>query len=90
MLFRSHEPTLVLADEPTGNLDEETGESVMQLLLELTRDAGKTLIMATHSPEIVPYADRVCRIHDGKLVVTQGGDTQSDALESGPPVVETA
>jgi putative ABC transport system ATP-binding protein len=64
------DPAIVLADEPTGNLDEETGEQVLDLLLELTRDAGKTLIMATHNPDIVPLADRVCRIHDGKLVVS--------------------
>ncbi len=69
-----HEPLLVLADEPTGNLDEDTGQTVLDLLLELTRDAGKTLIMATHSPEIVPRADRVCRIHDGKLVITRTTD----------------
>ncbi len=66
----AQEPDLVLADEPTGNLDEETGKQVLALLLELTRDAGKTLIMATHNPEIVPLADRVCRIHDGQLVIT--------------------
>lgn len=63
------EPQLVLADEPTGNLDEETGRTVLALLLELTRDAGKTLVMATHSPEIVPFADRVGQLHDGKLTV---------------------
>ena len=66
-----HEPVLVLADEPTGNLDEETGKAILQLLLELTRDAGKTLVMATHSPDIIPLADRVCRIHDGGLHVTR-------------------
>lgn len=66
----SREPAIVLADEPTGNLDEETGHTVLNLLLELTRDAGKTLIMATHNPEIVLVADRVCRIHDGKLHIT--------------------
>jgi len=76
-----HEPQLVLADEPTGNLDEETGQVVMQLLLELTRDAGKTLIMATHSPEIVPLADRVCRLHDGKPVITRQTDDMVLALE---------
>jgi putative ABC transport system ATP-binding protein len=65
-----HEPPVVLADEPTGNLDEETGEKILGLLLELTRDTGKTLVMATHNPEIVPLADRVCRIHDGKLIIT--------------------
>lgn len=66
----AHEPALVLADEPTGNLDEETGERVLELLLELTRERGKTLVMATHNPEIVPLADRVARIHDGKLHIT--------------------
>jgi putative ABC transport system ATP-binding protein len=66
-----HEPILVLADEPTGNLDEETGKMVLTLLLELTRYAGKTLIMATHNPEIVPLADRVGRIHEGKFLVSQ-------------------
>jgi putative ABC transport system ATP-binding protein len=67
----AHEPLLVLADEPTGNLDEETGQLVLQLLLDLTRNAGKTLVMATHSPEIVPMADRVARIHEGKLLITR-------------------
>lgn len=69
------QPLLVLADEPTGNLDEETGQQVLQLLLELTRDMGKTLVMATHNPEIVPLADRVCRIHDGKLIITAAATT---------------
>jgi len=64
------EPMLVLADEPTGNLDEDTGKNVLALLLELTRDVGKTLVMATHNPEIVPLADRVCRIHEGHLLIT--------------------
>lgn len=66
-----HEPSLILADEPTGNLDEETGRSVLTLLLELSRDAGKTLMMATHNPEIVPFADRVARIHDGQVLITK-------------------
>jgi putative ABC transport system ATP-binding protein len=66
----AHEPAVVLADEPTGNLDEETGETILDLLLELTRDSGRTLVMATHNPEIVPLADRVARIHDGKMIIT--------------------
>ena len=65
-----HDPMLVLADEPTGNLDEETGERVLKLLLDLTRKQNKTLIMATHSPEVVPFADRVFRVHDGQLLTT--------------------
>jgi len=75
------EPTLVLADEPTGNLDEDTGKLVLTLLLELTRDAGRTLIMATHNSEIVPLADRVCRIHEGKLVVTKQAEPAVDLAE---------
>lgn len=67
-----HEPMLVLADEPTGNLDEDTGSVVLQLLLDLTQRVGKTLLMATHNPEIVPFADRVCRIQEGKLWITEG------------------
>lgn len=73
------EPAIVLADEPTGNLDEDNGRAVLRLLLELTRDVGRTLIMATHNPEIVPLADRVCRIHEGKLSITAGaGEQQPD------------
>jgi len=73
----AHEPLLVLADEPTGNLDEETGQLVLQLLLDLTRNAGKTLVMATHSPEIVPMADRVARIHEGKLLITRQSNSNA-------------
>jgi len=62
-----HEPRLILADEPTGNLDEETGDTVLQLLLDLTRNAQKTLIMATHNPAIAKAADRVLRVHDGRI-----------------------
>jgi putative ABC transport system ATP-binding protein len=63
-----HDPLLILADEPTGNLDEETGGSVLELLLELTRDAGKTLFMATHAAEVAERADRVLHLERGKLV----------------------
>ena len=76
------EPQLVLADEPTGNLDEETGEKVLSLLLELTRTEGKTLVMATHNPEIVPFADRVCRIHDGNLVITSARNAEKSEDEA--------
>ncbi len=68
----AHDPLIVLADEPTGNLDEETGESVLGLLLELTRDAGKTLIMATHAPDVAAQADRVLHLVQGKLVNERG------------------
>ncbi|CUS03513.2 putative transporter subunit: ATP-binding component of ABC superfamily [Candidatus Promineifilum breve] len=64
----AHDPLLVLADEPTGNLDDVNGERVLALLLELTRDAGRTLLMATHNPDIAPLADRVLQVHEGRLV----------------------
>ncbi|MFW5748550.1 MAG: ABC transporter ATP-binding protein [Chloroflexota bacterium] len=84
----AHEPALVLADEPTGNLDDDTGQTVLDLLLELTRDAGKTLIMATHSPEIVPRADRVCRIHEGKLHVTHASQMIVNRVDGETPVAQ--
>jgi putative ABC transport system ATP-binding protein len=60
-----HDPLLVLADEPTGNLDEETGAQVLVLLDRLTRQAGKNMIMVTHSRENAVYADRVIELQDG-------------------------
>ncbi len=62
-----HDPLLILADEPTGNLDADTGMIVLNLLDTLTRQAGKNLVMATHSSEVVGYADRTFRIDDGLL-----------------------
>ncbi len=60
---------LVLADEPTGNLDERTGAEVMDLLDEMTRRAGRALIMVTHSHQIAALADTVVTIQDRQLVV---------------------
>jgi putative ABC transport system ATP-binding protein len=58
---------LVLADEPTGNLDEDTGAQVLALLDKLTRQAGKNLIMVTHNKENAIYADRVFELQAGCL-----------------------
>jgi putative ABC transport system ATP-binding protein len=63
-----HDPLLVLADEPTGNLDEETGKQVLDLLDHLTRQRGKNLILVTHSSEAAGYADRVLYLRDGKFM----------------------
>jgi putative ABC transport system ATP-binding protein len=63
-----HEPDLILADEPTGNLDVETGTQIIELLDRLTRQAGKTLLMATHSREVIGVADRILTIEHGDLV----------------------
>lgn len=64
----AHNPLLVLADEPTGNLDEETGQRVLEILLNLVRATNKTLVMATHNPDIARRADRVLRVQDGQLM----------------------
>ena len=64
-----HDPLLLLADEPTGNLDLETGQRVLELLDRLTRQRGKTLIMVTHSPEVIGVADRLLTLHAGQVVV---------------------
>ena len=63
-----HDPLLILADEPTGNLDEETGAQVMSLLTRLTREQNRTLLMVTHSAEAASHADRVLRLAHGQLV----------------------
>jgi len=60
-------PRLVLADEPTGNLDDKTGNAVMALLDSVTRQAGKTLVMVTHSRQIAARADRVFEMAGGEL-----------------------
>ena len=65
-----HQPGLVIADEPTGNLDLETARQVLGLLDDLCRREGTTLVMATHSPEVVGVADRVFTIHDGRLEIS--------------------
>lgn len=62
-----HRPALVLADEPTGNLDLETGREVIKMLDGLVRETGKTLIMATHSREVIGLADRILTIRNGRL-----------------------
>jgi len=63
-----HKPLLLLADEPTGNLDVETGSEVLNLLNHLIRDNHMTTLMVTHSPEVAQLADRVMTIRDGALV----------------------
>jgi putative ABC transport system ATP-binding protein len=62
-----HKPMLVLADEPTGNLDEHTSEAVMRLLVELVREAGSSLLMVTHSPAMAAYLDQQWLLHNGLL-----------------------
>lgn len=61
------EPELLLADEPTGNLDSENGAEIMKLLSELNRELGLTIILATHSDEAASYGSRTIRLRDGLI-----------------------
>ena len=63
-----NDPRILLADEPTGALDEENREIVFQLLLDLVRTGGKTLVMATHDKEMAQRCDRVMQMRDGRIV----------------------
>jgi putative ABC transport system ATP-binding protein len=63
-----HDPAIILADEPTGNLDYETGRQIIEILDKLVRKNKKTMIMATHSQEVIGMADRIFSLRDGKLV----------------------
>ncbi len=63
----AHDPDLILADEPTGNLDRSTADRVLDLLHDLARDRGKTLLVVTHDPAIALRADRVLSLRDGTL-----------------------
>jgi len=61
------DPALVIADEPTGNLDAQNGENVLQLIAYLREQTGKTFIIATHDPVVASHADRAIRIVDGRI-----------------------
>lgn len=62
------EPSLILADEPTGNLDTRSGEEIASLLRDVARKYGRTVVMVTHDPRIAAYADRIVFLKDGKIV----------------------
>lgn len=64
----AHRPAILLADEPTGNLDSDNEEALLELFTRTNRDAGQTIIMITHSPEVAGRADRVVHMADGVLL----------------------
>ena len=61
-------PALILADEPTGNLDQETGRAVMELLFQQVAHSGCTLLLVTHDPNLAARCNRLVRLADGRIV----------------------
>ena len=62
-----NDPTIILADEPTGNLDSQSGEEVMKVLQALNQERGMTVILVTHDADIASYTDRVVSLYDGQI-----------------------
>ena len=73
-------PDIVFADEPTGNLDSATSDEVMQMITNLIRRDGKTLIMVTHDPHMAEYADTIVDILDGRIVEVRRGTRRPDQI----------
>ncbi len=66
-----NDPEIILADEPTGNLDSSTGSQVLEILGHLKEKQGKTILLVTHSQEGASIADRILRMQDGRLLPIQ-------------------
>ncbi|MFZ1507926.1 ABC transporter ATP-binding protein [Candidatus Amarolinea dominans] len=78
-----NQPTILLADEPTGNLDSHTGQEIMDIMLRANREAGITILMVTHDPAVARYADRVVRLKDGHVL----GEESAENLEKAAAVI---
>lgn len=72
----ANDPDIILADEPTGALDTETGLLVMGLFHKLHREQGKTIVLITHNPELAEQTERILHMRDGLIAATDRGDTQ--------------
>ena len=70
-------PTLVLADEPTANLDSDTGERIIDLMRDLNHTEGTTFLFSTHDPKIMTPADRMVRIADGRITDNTAVSTEA-------------
>ena len=77
-----HAPALLVADEPTGNLDSENGARVLDLLQSLDRDTGLTILLATHDAELAGAADRIIRLRDGLVQVIDDARARSRAARA--------
>jgi putative ABC transport system ATP-binding protein len=72
---------IVLADEPTAALDSSSGRNVLELLQRLARERGCTVVVVTHDPRALPYADRIVSLEDGRIVVDDAGDSLSNPTQ---------
>jgi len=81
------EPSLLLADEPTGNLDRSTGEAIHQLFVELNRERGSTLLIVTHNPDLAVLMPRRLRMIDGGRLIEEGPGSPSASSPGGHAVV---
>ncbi len=79
------DPAVILADEPTGNLDVDTGTQVLGLLMRLAREGGKTLVMVTHSMDIAALADRILKLDHGHVLELHHGNGASGHHEATSP-----
>jgi putative ABC transport system ATP-binding protein len=76
------DPSVILADEPTAALDSENGHAVMMVLAEIAKDPARALFIVTHDPRIMPFADRILRIEDGRIVSDQRGGGRVGTLRA--------
>ncbi len=90
----ANDPEIILADEPTGNLDTETGQSILDLLKDLSTKDGKTVIIVTHDPEATAIADRIIKLRDGCVAAvgrhgTEGSKNDPSTVGPASGVIES-
>ncbi|OZI61100.1 ABC transporter ATP-binding protein [Bordetella genomosp. 11] len=83
----AHRPAFLLADEPTGSLDEASSDAVLDLLLELVRDAGSALLMVTHSARLAARLSRRLTLHLGRVCADDGDEADADGDRAGPGTI---
>ena len=90
----AHRPALLLADEPTGELDDASADAIRALIVELARTNGTSVILVTHDPATAEVADRTLRIRDGRIVGDRSGGEEALVIDGGwlrlPPDLLTA
>jgi macrolide transport system ATP-binding/permease protein len=84
-----NQPTMLLADEPTGNLDSRTGKDILQIFRRLNVEQGITILLVTHDAEVARHADRVIRMVDGRIVEDQRAEPLPPAARDRSPVPRT-